>query len=52
MALSFHMVLDVAMPGHEWALVAVPKGPLSQQEKPFSHRGRSVTINERDVVRE
>ena len=24
----------------------------SQQQKPFSHRGRAVTIKERDAVRE
>ena len=42
-------------PGNEWALVAglpLPRGPLSQQEKPFSHRGRAVTKTERDVARE
>ena len=42
------------MPGNEWALVASPpllKSPLSQQEKPFSHRGRAVTKTERDVER-
>ena len=30
----------------------LPKGLLSQQDKPFSHRGRAVTKTERDVVRE
>ena len=39
-----------AMQGNEWALLL--KGPLSQQEKPFCHRGRAVTQKERDVVRE
>ena len=34
-----------------WA--AADKGALlSQQGKPFSHRGRAVTVVERDVVRE
>ena len=35
-----------AMPGNEWALEAgmpLLKGPLSKQQKPFSHRGRAVT---------
>ena len=44
-----------AMPGNEWALVAglpLLKGPLSQQDKPFSHRGRAVTKTKRVVVRE
>ena len=30
----------------------LPRGILSQQEKPFSHRGRAVTKKERDVARE
>ena len=44
-----------AVPGNEWALVAglpLLKDRLSQQEKPFSHRGRAVTKTERVVVRE
>ena len=43
------------MPGNEWALVAglpLPSAPLSQQEKPFSKRGRAVTRKEWTVVRE
>ena len=34
------------MPGNVWGLVAgvlLPRGPLSQQEKPFSHSVRAVT---------
>ena len=40
---------------NDWALVAglpLLEGSLSQQGKPFSHRGRAVTKTERDVVRE
>ena len=41
------------VPGNALSLVAglpLPGGPLSQQEKPFSHHGRAVTKKERDVV--
>ena len=43
-----------AVPGNAGGLAAglpMLRGPLSQQEKPFSHRGRAVTKKERDVVR-
>ena len=39
-----------AVPGNAWGLVAglpLPKTPLSQQGRPFSHLGRAVTIKER-----
>ena len=45
-ALSCHMALDMPCQEMQWSLVAglpLLKGPLSQQEKPFSHRGRAVT---------
>ena len=38
--------LEHAVPGNARGLVAglpLPRGPLSQHEKPFSHRGRAVT---------
>ena len=44
-----------AMPGNEWVFVAglpLPTGPSSQQEKPFSHRGRAVTKGERTMEKE
>ena len=54
-ALSCHTALDVlCLKMHEARLLGCrcQRGPLSQQEKPFSHRGRAVTKKERDVVRE
>ena len=42
------------MPGNAWALEAglpLLKGRLSQQEKPFSHRGQAVTARERFWMR-
>ena len=44
-----------AVPGNVWGLVAglpLPRGLLSRQEKPFSHRGRAETKKERNVARE
>ena len=44
-----------AVPGNGWALVAgllLPRGLLSQQEKPLSHHGQAVTQTESVVVRE
>ena len=54
-ALSCHLALDMLCQEMYEVLVAglpLPKVPLSQQEKAFSHRGRAVTKTETDVVRE
>ena len=42
------------MPGNAGGLVAelpLLGGPLSQPEKPFSHRGRAATAKEKDLMR-
>ena len=51
-ALSCHMALDLlCQEMHEaWQWGMLPRGVLSRHEMPFSHRGRAVTVKERDVV--
>ena len=46
-ALSCHIALDMLRPG--WAVAA--KRPFVTARKLLSHRGRVVTMKERDVVR-
>ena len=53
-ALSCHTALGMLCQEMHEGLVAgllLPRGQLSQQGMPFSHRGRAVTTKERDVVR-
>ena len=48
MALSCHVALDMLCQ----AMYGLVAGLLLSQQKPFSHRGRVVTVKGRDVVRE
>ena len=52
-ALSCHTLDLLCQEMHEaWLLVCCQNSLCVTEGKPFSHRGRAVTVKERDVVRE